>query len=107
VNVFHDIEKNPLFCVILSLTAILQVIMVEFGGVAMHVHEDGLDSKYWAISMAFGAGSLLIQQVINLIYNIIGEMRYGVWRERRRIDLSRRILTMNIGLSQPNVAVQR
>lgn len=70
--------------------------MVEFGGVAMHVHEEGLEGKYWAISMAFGAGSLIIQQVINLIYTVIGERTYGMWRERKRVDLSRRISTMHI-----------
>lgn len=70
--------------------------MVEFGGVAMHVHDEGLDGKYWAISMAFGAGSLIIQQVINLIYKVVGDSHYGMWRERKRVDLSRRISTMHI-----------
>lgn len=70
--------------------------MVEFGGVAMHVHEEGLDGKYWAISMAFGAGSLIIQQVINVIYIVVGGRQCGSWRERKRVDLSRRISTMHI-----------
>jgi hypothetical protein len=70
--------------------------MVEFGGLAMHVVEGGLDGKYWAISMAFGAGSLIVQQVINLVYTMIGEKGLGIWRERKRVDLSRRISTMHI-----------
>jgi hypothetical protein len=89
-------ERNPLFCGILLITAVLQVIMVEFGGLAMHVVDGGLDGKYWAISMAFGAGSLPLQQVINLVYKTIGEKSIGMWRERRRVDLSRRISTMHI-----------
>jgi hypothetical protein len=89
-------NRNPLFCGILLITAVLQVIMVEFGGLAMHVVEGGLDGKYWAISMAFGAGSLIVQQVINLVYTMIGEKGLGIWRERKRVDLSRRISTMHI-----------
>ncbi|KAL3765892.1 hypothetical protein ACHAWO_007579 [Cyclotella atomus] len=96
VNVFRGMERNPLFCGILLITAVLQVIMVEFGGLAMHVVDGGLDGKYWAISMAFGAGSLPVQQVINLVYKTIGEKSIGMWRERRRVDLSRRISTMHI-----------
>jgi Ca2+ transporting ATPase len=64
-------NRNPLFCGILLFSAVLQVIMVEFGGVAMHVTEGGLDGKYWAISMALGSGSLIVQQVINLVYTMM------------------------------------
>ena len=46
INVFRGIERNPLFCGILAVTAILQVVMVEFGGKAMHVYEGGLDAEY-------------------------------------------------------------
>ena len=70
-NVFRGIEKNPLFCGILVTTAALQVIMVELGGKAMHVSEDGLDSYYWGLSIVFGFASLPIQQVINVLYNFV------------------------------------
>ena len=96
VNVFRGMEKNPLFCGILALTALLQVIMVEFGGLAMHVYEDGLSLEYWGISMAFGAGSLIVQQVINLVYTAIGERSFGVWRQRKRITSNRRMSTRHI-----------
>eukprot|EP00581_Thalassiosira_minuscula_P007824 CAMPEP_0183703132 /NCGR_PEP_ID=MMETSP0737-20130205/988_1 /TAXON_ID=385413 /ORGANISM="Thalassiosira miniscula, Strain CCMP1093" /LENGTH=1169 /DNA_ID=CAMNT_0025929841 /DNA_START=195 /DNA_END=3701 /DNA_ORIENTATION=- len=46
-NVFRGINRNPLFCGILLTTAVLQVIMVEFGGKAMHVADGGLDAEYW------------------------------------------------------------
>jgi len=67
-NVFKGILKNPLFVGILLVTSILQVIMVELGGKAMHVTDEGLSGKFWGISMAFGFGSLPIQQVINFVY---------------------------------------
>jgi hypothetical protein len=41
--------------------------MVEFGGNAMHVVQGGLDLDLWGYSIAFGAGSLPIQQIINLV----------------------------------------
>ena len=37
INVFKGMPRNPLFCGILVITAILQIIMVEFGGKALHV----------------------------------------------------------------------
>lgn len=94
-NVFRGIERNPLFCGILLTTAILQVIMVEFGGKAMHVADDGLPPDLWAYSIAFGIGSLPIQQVINLVYSLVHGY-YGLWRERRRVKADRRLSTRHI-----------
>lgn len=65
-NVFKGILNNPLFCGILLTTSILQVIMVQFGSYAMHCAEGGLSSKLWLISIVLGAGSLPVQQIINL-----------------------------------------
>ena len=93
--VCRGIERNPLFCGILVITAVLQVIMVEFGGKAMHVHDDGLTAEYWGYSIAFGLGSLPVQQVINLLYSIV-HRNYGIWRERRRVKNSRRLSTRHI-----------
>eukprot|EP00591_Stephanopyxis_turris_P012974 CAMPEP_0195528096 /NCGR_PEP_ID=MMETSP0794_2-20130614/30084_1 /TAXON_ID=515487 /ORGANISM="Stephanopyxis turris, Strain CCMP 815" /LENGTH=1188 /DNA_ID=CAMNT_0040659157 /DNA_START=69 /DNA_END=3632 /DNA_ORIENTATION=+ len=47
VNVFRGIHKNCIFCSILLVTAILQVIMVEFGYKVMHVVEGGLNRRDW------------------------------------------------------------
>lgn len=65
-NVFRGVLKNQLFCGIVFFSAGLQVIMVEFGGDAMHVSDGGLNSTLWGYSIAFGAGSLPVQQFINL-----------------------------------------
>uniref|UniRef100_A0A7S2UP11 P-type Ca(2+) transporter n=1 Tax=Attheya septentrionalis TaxID=420275 RepID=A0A7S2UP11_9STRA len=82
-RVFKGIHKNPLFVGILLVTSVLQVIMVEFGSVAMHVAEGGLDGKYWAISLGFGAGSLPVQQIINIIYKYA--VHYKTWRKNKRL----------------------
>jgi len=82
INVFKGIHRNPLFCGILFTTAVLQVIIVQFGGKAMHVDDDGLSAYLWGVSLAIGVVSLPIQQVINIIYAFFN--RYcGIWRERK------------------------
>jgi len=71
VNVFRGIHKNPLFCGVLLITAAAQAVIIEFGGSAMHVYLEGLSGKYWGISIAFGVGSLLWQQVLNVLFWIV------------------------------------
>jgi len=70
-NVFKGLLSNWLFCFILFGTAIIQVTMVQYGSVALHMHEGGLDSHKWAISLLLGFGSLPVQQVINNLFNTI------------------------------------
>lgn len=68
INVFKGMNRNPLFCSILLITAILQAIMVQFGGKAMHVADGGLNGELWGWSLLFGFVSLPIQQGINCLY---------------------------------------
>ena len=56
---------------ILIITSILQVIMVEFGGKAMHVADGGLKGNYWALSIGIGAVSLPVQQLINIVFRFL------------------------------------
>ena len=70
VNVFTGILDNSLFCGILVVTSGLQILIVEYGTVAFHVSEDGLDLSLWGWSILFGAGSLPVQQIINVIYRV-------------------------------------
>jgi Ca2+ transporting ATPase len=82
INVFKGVLNNRLFCGILVVTAALQVIMVEFGGDAMHVAEGGLSGELWGYSIALGAGSLLVQQIINFLYSFVYK-NFDMWRSRR------------------------
>jgi P-type Ca2+ transporter type 2B len=59
-----------MFYGILLITSVLQVLIVEFGAIAFHCIEGGLPAKYWGISIAFGFGSLPVQQIINQFYTI-------------------------------------
>ena len=72
VNVFSGIQKNFLFCSILVVTAILQVLIVQFGSKAFHVAQGGLGSREWMISIVCGVLSLPVQQLINVIYSTGG-----------------------------------
>ena len=86
---------NWIFCGILFGTAGCQVIIVQFGGVAFHVAEGGIDANYWGLCIAFGAGELLWQQVINVFYHYDAQS-YNVMRNRKRLtksgSLARRIV---------------
>jgi hypothetical protein len=73
-----------LFCIIWITTAALQAIIVQFGSIAFHVSEGGLDGKYWVICMAFGVGSLPVQQAINLLYR--AAQPYKQWRMKARLE---------------------
>jgi len=99
VNVFKGMLKNPIFCAILLVTSVLQVIMVEFGREAMHVAEDGLPAEYWGYSLVFGAGSLPIQQIINILYR--AGIRTKRWREEKRIRKNAKLTTRHIGSELP------
>lgn len=67
VNVFKGLFKNYLFVGILLTTSVLQVLIVQYGGKALHVVEGGLEGKYWGLSIAVGATSLIVQQIINFL----------------------------------------
>eukprot|EP00541_Cyclophora_tenuis_P004123 CAMPEP_0116554862 /NCGR_PEP_ID=MMETSP0397-20121206/7820_1 /TAXON_ID=216820 /ORGANISM="Cyclophora tenuis, Strain ECT3854" /LENGTH=268 /DNA_ID=CAMNT_0004080055 /DNA_START=54 /DNA_END=860 /DNA_ORIENTATION=+ len=69
-NVFAGIQNNPLFCGILVVTSGLQAIIVELGSVAFRVDDNGLDAKFWGLSLLLGFGSLPWQQVINVAYRM-------------------------------------
>jgi hypothetical protein len=75
---------NPMFYGILFTTAGLQALIVQYGSLAFHVVAGGLSGKMWAISLGFGAGSLLIQQLINLIYRICSYFKQGYRMKKRR-----------------------
>ena len=61
----------------------LQVLIVELGYVAFHVSEGGLEPRFWLVSMVLGAGSLPVQQVINLLFGAFQE--YKSWRMKSRL----------------------
>mmetsp|Transcript_3430 Transcript_3430/g.5688 ORF Transcript_3430/g.5688 Transcript_3430/m.5688 type:complete len:1169 (+) Transcript_3430:194-3700(+) len=82
-NVFQGIQNNPLFCGILVVTMVLQVLIVEFGSVAFHV-SDGLEAKWWGLCLGLGILSMPVQQIINILYKI--GKHYKGYRSRKRLQ---------------------
>jgi Ca2+ transporting ATPase len=76
-----------MFCAILLVTSVLQVFIVEFGGNALHV-TDGLSAELWSLSLLLGLGSLPVQQVINVIFNVSVDFKRK-WRQRQRYNRDR------------------
>ena len=95
VNVFSGVFRNPLFCGIWILTAVLQAIMVQFGSYAMAVAPGGLNGKYWGIFLAFGVGSFPVQQIVNLIFTLCQKVK--MHRNRRRLVDNAELMHRNIG----------
>jgi len=83
VNVFKGILTNRLFCGILLTTAVLQVLIVEFGSFAFQVAVGGLDAQYWGVSLVLGALSLVVQQFINVAYRLA--QHYKRRRNKKRL----------------------
>jgi P-type Ca2+ transporter type 2B len=81
--VFDGVLRNPIFVGIWVTTSCLQALIVEFGSVAFAVAKGGLDPEYWAISIGFGMGSLLWQQVVINILFKLGQ-KYNVTRNNKR-----------------------
>jgi magnesium-transporting ATPase (P-type) len=64
-NVFANLLTNSVFIGILILTAVLQVLIVEFGGTVFST--EPLSAHDWFISVAIGAFSLLWGALVRLV----------------------------------------
>jgi Ca2+ transporting ATPase len=84
-NVFKGVFSNVIFCSIMLVTSVLQVLIVQYGGKAFHVADGGLSLKYWGISLALGFGSLPVQQIINVVFRISSHSRRRL-RQKKRIE---------------------
>ncbi len=70
VNVFSGLFNNPLFYGIWITTAILQALIVEYGSLAFKVADEGLELKYWIVSMVLGLGAFPVYQIIRVVYGM-------------------------------------
>jgi hypothetical protein len=104
VNVFAGIQNNFLFCSILLITSVLQVLIVQFGSVAFSVADDGLDGKFWGLSLILGFGSLPVQQVINVLYTF-GLNHRGL-RNQKRMTKGRTQTTQSYNDSKTSLVEQ-
>ncbi|KEP67119.1 UNVERIFIED_CONTAM: calcium-translocating P-type ATPase, PMCA-type protein [Hammondia hammondi] len=66
-NVFSGIFRNKMWAFVVSFIFVVQVLVVEFGGLAVSCHRQGLTAVQWGISLAFGAGSVVVGFLLHLI----------------------------------------
>lgn len=94
-NVFKGIHRNPLFVGILLATAVVQVILVQFGELVFHTAPGGLGGRDWGISLGVGVLSLPVQQVLNVIYSLLCS-NYKNWRNKRRVKKDKELLEREV-----------
>lgn len=70
-NILSGICNNKMFLIVSVATFALQAVMAQFGSKALKLSEDGLTGRQWAICVGFGAGPLLWQPVINVVYRVV------------------------------------
>ncbi|CBZ53551.1 hypothetical protein NCLIV_033380 [Neospora caninum Liverpool] len=66
-NVLSGVLRNKMWIFIAFFIFTVQVLVVEFGGLALSCHKQGLTAVQWGISIAFGAGSVLVGFLLHLI----------------------------------------
>ena len=75
---------------------------MEVGSVAFAVADGGLKAKFWGLSIILGAGSLPVQQVINVVY--AAGISFKGKRNQKRLKKNRNITTQEVngGLTSIN-----
>jgi len=85
--------NNPLFCGILLITSIVQIIIIQYGGIAFQTVP--LNGYFWFLSLLFGFVSLPIQQLINVCTYLV--IRYGKSSQKRRHQRDSLLTTCMVG----------
>ena len=66
-NVFAGISTNKTFIVIMVIEFTLQVLIVQFAGIAFRLNDSGLSGGQWGLCVGFGVVSLPWQFAINAL----------------------------------------
>lgn len=91
---FDGLFSNELFWVFFGLIVVIQVIMVEWGGVVMGTC--GLNWKHWLYSVGFGATELVFGAIVRMFpVKDDTEARLIVNREERRQEILNRYSGMS------------
>jgi len=67
INVFEGLGRSNLFCVIMVIICVLQVIIVQYGGRAIGCVNGGFDQEAWTVSVMVGSISLPVSFVMKLL----------------------------------------
>jgi len=68
-QIWRGLTQNPLYLMISFGTMVFQVVMVQIAAPvlthALKIHPEGLSGRQWLICLAFGIGTLVVQQILN------------------------------------------
>ncbi|KAH6569663.1 hypothetical protein BASA60_008133 [Batrachochytrium salamandrivorans] len=64
INIFKGFFKNNMFVGVLTLTILLQTLIIQFGGVVFKTDQNGLGALGWLISILVGSGGLIVGFII-------------------------------------------
>ncbi|XP_015785620.1 plasma membrane calcium-transporting ATPase 3 [Tetranychus urticae] len=78
-NIFENITRNPIFCIVIIVTLVGQVLIVEFGGRAFSVAPLTLEQWMWCIF--FGVGVMVWGQILTTIPKSILTKKFSVGRK--------------------------
>lgn len=66
-NIFSGVFRNPVFCIIFVFISLAQVIIVEFGSLALKVSAGGLHGYHWLIAVILGLSTWVMAFLFKLI----------------------------------------
>jgi len=74
-QIWRGLSQNPLYMFISVGTMIIQIIMVQLAAPIMSyplkIHPDGLTVEQWFICLGFAAGTLVVQQCMNIAFAMV------------------------------------
>jgi len=85
VNIFEGLSDSPLFCIIVLIITVGQLIIGSFGGRVFRVSFNAMDPRQWLIACGFGFGCWVVAYVFKVLtpsslkqYNVKGNADISV-----------------------------
>ena len=67
LNIFKRINKSYLFCIIIIIELVIQIFIIQYGGVVFHCVKGGLSFFQWIISIGFSLSAIFLDFLIKFI----------------------------------------
>jgi len=97
-NIFAGILKNKTFLFITSVTAAIQICMVQFLGAPLEIARHGLTRDQWLVCIGCSLGCLVWQQLMNL--SIVAAKFSGSHRMRRNTTFNKIMNSRHVDASK-------
>ena len=67
LNIFKRINKSYLFCIIIIIELVIQIFIIQYGGIVFHCVKGGLSFSQWIISIGFSLSAIFFDFLIKFI----------------------------------------